>query len=79
MKTKNYQWGPSQRKTLPQIFQWGIQREPRPLYSNSVSYLRYERMVWLDGRKSHRVTTGMVRAMGATNFFRGCYIGAEND
>jgi len=79
MKTKNYQWGPSQRKTLPQIFQWGIQREPRPTYSNSVSYLRYERMVWLDGRKSHRTTTGMVRAMGATNFFRGCYAGAEND
>jgi hypothetical protein len=79
MKTKNYQWGASQRKPIQKIFQWGIQREPRPSKSVSVSYLKFERTVWLDGRKSHRSTTGMVRAMGATNFFRGCYAGAEHD
>lgn len=79
MKTKNYQWGANQRKTMQWIFQRGVKRESRPLYSDSVSYLKFERMVWLDGRKSNRITVGSIRAMGATNFFRGCYLGAEND
>ena len=79
MKTKNYQWGPSQRKTMQWVFERGIKREARPLYSDSVSYLKFERMVWLDGRKPNRITVGSIRAMGAANFFRGCYLGAEND
>ena len=79
MKTKNYQWGPNQRKTVQWIFRRSVEREPRPVTSDSVSYLHYERRVWADGRKPNRIAVGCIRAMGATHFFKGCYIGAEND
>ena len=79
MKTKNYQWGPNQRKTVQWIFRRSVEREPRPVTSDSVSYLHYERRVWVDGRKPNRIAVGCIRAMGAQHFFKGCYIGAEND
>ena len=80
MKTKNYLWGTGQRRTVQQAFRWGIKHEPRPTKSVSVSYLRYEREVWkMHLGKPHRDAVGYIRAFGATNFFRGCYEGAEND
>lgn len=79
MKTKNYRWGPGQRKTVQYIFQWSIKREPRPVTSDSVKYLWYERRVWADGRKPNRIAVGCIRAMGAQHFFKGCYVGAENE
>lgn len=79
MITKNYQWGPNQRKTVQWIFRRSVEREPRPATSDSVSYLHYERRVWVDGRKPNRIAVGCIRAMGAQHFFKGCYIGAEND
>jgi len=79
MKTKNYEWGAGQRKTVQHVFRSSTKREPRPISSDSVAYLRFERSVWKAGRKPRRIATGTIRAMGASHFFRGCYLGAEND
>jgi len=79
MKTKNYEWGAGQRKTVQHVFRSSTKREPRPISSDSVAYLRFERSVWKAGRKPRRIATGTIRAMGAQHFFRGCYLGAEND
>jgi len=80
MKTKNYQWGPGQRKTVPQMFQWAIETYRYPTKASNVSDLRFERSVWLSHRKRlKRDAVGMIRAMGAVYFFNGCYKGAEND
>ena len=79
MKIKNYQWGTGQRKTVQQVFAWGIRREPYPQASDGVAFLRYGREVWQAGRKPNRIAVGTIRAMGAQHFFRGCYHGAEND
>jgi hypothetical protein len=79
MKTKNYAWGMGQRKTVQQMFRWGTVREPYPAHADSLEFLRYDRMIWRVGRKPNRITVGTIRAMGATNFFRGCHLGAENE
>lgn len=79
MKTKNYRWGPSQRKTVQRVFQWGVKREPRPTHADNMEFLKYERMIWNVGRKPNRLAVGTIRAMGAKYFFNGCYKGAEND
>lgn len=81
MKIKNYKWGTGQRKTVQQMFQWGTKYEAPPTHHPyGVKQLRYERNVWRVYRKAiKRDTVGLIRAMGAINFFRGCYIGAEND
>ena len=80
MKTKNYQWGPGQRKTVPQMFQWAGGTYQYPTKASNVSDLRFERSVWLSHRKRlKRDAVGMIRAMGAQHFFNGCYKGAEND
>jgi len=80
MKTKNYQWGAGCRQTPQQAFQWAIETYRYPTKSSSVSDLRFERSVWLSHRKRlKRDAVGTVRCMGAQNFFKGCYKGAEND
>lgn len=68
-------WGKNQRWTVQKAFQWGIKPEPYPL----TNFKRYDRMMWRAGRKPNRLAVGTIRAAGATNFFRGCYRGAEND
>lgn len=72
-------WGKDKRWTVQQAFQWGIKREPRPTHASRLEFLRHDMMLWRAGRKPNRLTIGTIRAFGATNFFRGCYQGAEND
>ena len=79
MKIKNYQWGTGQRKTVQQVFAWNIRREPYPQSAGRMEFLKFDKMIWQAGRKPNRTAVGLIRAMGAQQFFRGCYHGAEND
>ena len=79
MKIINYEWGTGRRQTASRIFQWGIKREPYPTHAGSLAFLKYDRAIWRVGRKPNRIAVGTLRAMGVKNFFRGCYLGAEND
>lgn len=85
MKIKNYQWGTGQRKTVQQAltvqqaFVLGIRREPYPQSASRMEFLKFDKMIWQAGRKPNRIVVGTIRAMGAQHFFRGCYLGAEND
>jgi hypothetical protein len=80
MKRINHKWGVGSRQTLQQVFAWGLSQYPYPIKSHSVAYLRYERAVWTHSRKHlKRDIVGSLRCMGAKHFFKGCYLGAEND
>ena len=72
-------WGINQRQTTRQMFVWATKREPYPTHADSMEFLRYDKMIWRAGRKPNRIAVGTIRAMGARHFFRGCYLGAEND
>ena len=65
--------------TTQQAFCSGIKREPYPTHADNLAFLKYDRAIWRVGRKPNRITVGTIRAMGAKNFFRGAYHGAEND
>lgn len=70
----------SRRQTPQQAFRWAVERYAYPTSSDSVKGLRFERSVWRHHEKKlKRDSVGFVRCMGAPNFFRGCYVGAEND
>ena len=72
-------WGTKKRQTVQSMFQWGVRREPRPLSAKRVNWLKFDQILWRAGRKPNRTAVGTIRAMGAMQFFRGCYRGAEND
>jgi hypothetical protein len=80
MKRVNHKWGVGARQTVQQVFQSAVGKYPYPTKSCDASYLRFERDVWASHRKRlKRDAVGMVRCMGAKHFFRGAYIGAEDD
>lgn len=79
MKIINYEWGTGRRQTVQRMFQWGTRREPYPTHAGSLEFLKYDKMIWRVGRKPNRIVVGTIRAMGAQHFFRGCYLGAEDE
>lgn len=71
-------WGTGQRRTLQAAFRHWMKPYKPNTRCVSMADWRYERQLESYGGQ-HRSAVGMIRAYGATNFFRGCYPGAEND
>lgn len=70
-------WATGRRKTVMKLAAAYFKREYMPRKTTSMADLRW----WRECNKynTHRLAVGTLRAMGATAFFRGAYIGAEND
>lgn len=72
-------WAVGRRQTVQKAFQWSVKREPRVVKASRMEFFKHDRMLWKAGVKPNRLAVGVIRAMGAPNFFRGAYHGAEND
>ena len=72
-------WETGRRKSVMQICASYMKPEYRPKKTTSMQDLRWYRDMFKFGLKAHRNAVGVIRAMGAKNFFRGAYHGAEND
>ena len=76
MKKGSKEFYKRRRRSLRQIFTWGMQplekyRSPmKEQMADSTKHLRYAR---------RRFTVGYARAFAGTHLFAGCYPGAEND
>lgn len=66
----------NKRRTLRQVFTWGMQPLEKPSslkdrhYADTIKDLRY---------KKRRFTVGYARAFAGPHLFAGCYPGAENE
>jgi hypothetical protein len=76
-------WAKGRRQTVQVAFQHWLQRGVMEKKYKSMETWRYDRALMRplnsEFGKHHRGAVGLVRAFGAPNFFRGCYVGAEND
>lgn len=72
-------WETGRRKPVMQICASYMKPEYRPKKTTSMQDLRWYRDMFKFSLESHRNAVGVIRAMGAKHFFKGCYIGAEND
>ena len=76
-------WAPGQRITIQRAYQRWLKPTTMLKKYRSLRDWRYERELCrpLNNNfgKLHRNAVGMVRAFGSPTFFRGAYIGAENE
>ena len=76
-------WAKGRRKTVQQALQDWMKPCVMATKYKSLESWRYDRdlMRPLNSAycKQRRSAVGLVRAFGAPHFFRGCYVGAEND
>ena len=71
-------WAKGARHTVQWVFRQYMQRYT-PSRTRGVADVKYEKWLRKQNRYRNRDTVGMIRAFGAPNFFRGAYIGAENE
>lgn len=72
-------WARGKRMTVQKAFQHWL-KPYEPSKANSLAAYKYERdLRKQSARGQHRDAVGLIRAFGASAFFRGCYINAEND
>lgn len=68
-----------ERKTVRQVFAWGMAPEPKEKFTSRA----YREWANLNKRRfrynKRRHTIGYARAFLGPHFFAGCYPGAEND
>lgn len=72
-------WETGMRMSVMQICSSCMKPEYRPKKTTSMRDLRWYQDTFKYKFKSHRNAVGVIRAMGSKHFFKGCYIGAEND
>ena len=72
-------WGVGMRMPVTKICASCMKPEYRPKKTAGMRDLRWYQDTFKYKFKSHRNAVGVIRAMGAPHFFRGCYLGAEND
>lgn len=72
-------WASQGRKTIMATAAYYFKPEYPPKKTTSMADLRWWRDCQRHNKRQHRNAVGIIRAFGATNFFRGCYLGSEND
>ena len=74
-------WAKGRRVTIQHAFQQWIKPMTMMNRYRSLEDWKYERELCnlANHKRLHRGAVGMVRAFGSPTFFRGCYVGAEND
>ena len=72
-------WGVGMRKTVMQTCAQFMKPEYRPKKTTSMEDMKWYGDIFKFNLKAHRNAIGLIRAMGVKHFFKGCYIGAEND
>lgn len=76
-------WAKGKRITIQRAYQHWLKPTTMMKRYRSLEDWNYERELSrpLNHKfgKLHRNAVGMVRAFGSPTFFRGCYVGAEND
>ncbi len=72
-------WGVGRRQSVMKTCAFYMKPEYRPKKTTSMEDLKWYRDMFRFSLKAHRNAVGVIRAMGAQHFFRGCYLGAEDD
>ena len=72
-------WEVGNRRQLQGALRDCLFKGKYPTTSSSMWALKFDRDSWRYGRRLNRLSVGLIRAFGAKHFFRGCYLGAEND
>ena len=72
-------WDVGMRKPVMQICAQFMKPEYRPKKTTSMQDMKWYGDIFKFNLKAHRNAIGLIRAMGSKHFFKGCYIGAEND
>ena len=73
------EWAVGARQQLRRVSAFYFKPEYPPRVTESMNDLRWYRDCRKFNKKQSRLAVGTLRAMGVKNFFRGCYLGAEND
>jgi hypothetical protein len=72
-------WGKFQRQTIQSAFQHWLIPHRMPIKCNGTADMKYERALSKYNARRNRDAVGLVRAFGSPTWFKGCYVGAEND
>ena len=72
-------WGKFQRQTIQSAFQHWLIPHRMPIKCHGTADMKYERALSKYNARRNRDAVGLVRAFGSPTWFKGCYVGAEND
>ena len=74
-------WGKGTQRTLQSVFTSYVKPYPtlEPTKTRGVKDMKYEFWLTKQSKYRNRYAVGMIRAFGVPHFFKGCYVGAEND
>ena len=72
-------WGKFQRQTIQSAFQHWLIPHRMPIKCLGTADMKYERAPSKYNARRNRDAVGLVRAFGSPTWFKGCYVGAEND
>lgn len=75
------EWGKGMQRTLQSVFTQYVKPyyKEAPTKVRGVNDRKYEFWLTKQSMRRNRDAVGMIRAFGVPHFFKGCYVGAEDD